>query len=115
MQFAMNKEIVGEKLLRTLIEKKEGYLSPFHCVTNPHMINVGEEQQLVYPAEEDVTPGDGPFHLSAAEKESAMHNLMLRRNSSMLSSTLTAVEMMDKYSLKDDTERFAQTCFKSWY
>jgi hypothetical protein len=36
------------------------------------MINVGEEEQLIYPAEEEVTPGDGPFHLSAIEKESLM-------------------------------------------
>jgi hypothetical protein len=71
---AMNKGIGGEKLRRTLIEKKKGYLVPFHCVTNPRMINVGEEQQLVYPAEEEVTPGDGPFHLSAVEKESLMCN-----------------------------------------
>jgi hypothetical protein len=40
---AMNKGIGGEKLRRTLIEKKKGYLGPFHCVTNPHMINVGKE------------------------------------------------------------------------
>jgi hypothetical protein len=40
------------------------------------MINVGEEQQLVYPAEEEVTPGDGPFHLSAVEKESLVCNSM---------------------------------------
>jgi hypothetical protein len=42
------------------------------------MINIGEEQQLVYPTEEAVTPGDGPFHLSAAEKESLMCDLMVK-------------------------------------
>jgi hypothetical protein len=70
----MNKGIGDENLRTTLIEKKEGYLGPFHCVTNPHMIQVWEEQQLVYPAEEDATRVDGPFHLSATEKESLMHN-----------------------------------------
>jgi hypothetical protein len=105
----MNKGIGGEKLRRTLIEKKKGCLGPFHCVTNPHMINVCKEQQLVYPAEEEVTPGDGPFHLSAVEKESLMCNSMFklppnkfvirrlqRRNLLTFSSTLTVVEMMVK-------------------
>ena len=42
------------------------------------MIKVGEEQQLLYSAEEDVTPGDGPFHLSAAQKESLMCDSMVK-------------------------------------
>ena len=67
----------GEKLRRTLIEKKVGYLGPFHCVTNPNMVQVGEEQQLVYPAKEDVTPEDGPFHLSAAQRELSMQDKMV--------------------------------------
>ena len=74
---AMNKGFGGEKLRRTLIEKKEGYLGPFHCVTNPNMVQVGEEQQLVYPDEEDVTPDDGPFHLTAAQRELSMRDKMV--------------------------------------
>jgi hypothetical protein len=75
---AINKGTGGKKLQGKLIKNKEGYLGPFHCITNPHMIQVQEEQQLVYSADEDVTPGDGPFHLSAAEKESSMRNLMVK-------------------------------------
>jgi hypothetical protein len=74
---AMNKGFGGEKLRSTLIEKKQGYLGPFHCITNPKMVQVGEEQQLVYPAEGDVTPEDGPFHLSAVQKELSMVDMMV--------------------------------------
>jgi len=74
---AMNKGFGGEKLRSTLIEKKQGYLGPFHCITNPKMVQVSEEQQLVYPAEGDVTPEDGPFHLSAVQKELSMVDRMV--------------------------------------
>ncbi len=83
-------------------QKKQGYLGPFHCVTNPKMVQVGEEQQLVYPAEGDATPEDGPFHLSTAQNELSMVDMMVelppeknvrrrkqRRNLSMHSSTQT--------------------------
>ena len=74
---AMNKGFGGEKMRSTLIEKKQGYLGPFHCITNPNMVQVGEEQQLVFPAEGDVTPEDGPFHLSAVQKELSMVDKMV--------------------------------------
>ena len=41
------------------------------------MVQVGEEQQLVYPAKGDVTPEDGPFHLSAVQKELSMVDRMV--------------------------------------
>jgi len=33
------------------------------------MIQVGQVQELVYPDEESITDGDGPFYLAAAQKE----------------------------------------------
>jgi hypothetical protein len=72
---AMNKGMGGEKLRSTFIEKKEGLPWSFPLCYKPEMVQVGEEHQLVYPAEGEATPEDGPFHLSAAQKESSMHNL----------------------------------------
>jgi hypothetical protein len=65
----MNKGFDGEHLRGTLIEKKEGYLGPYHVVNNSHMIQVGQVQELVYPAKESITNGDGLFNLTAKQKE----------------------------------------------
>ncbi len=54
-----------------MIEKKEGYLGPYHVVNNSHMIQVGQVQELVYPAEESITDVDGPFNLTAKQKEAS--------------------------------------------
>ena len=35
------------------------------------MIQVGQVQELVYPDEESITDGDGPFYLAAAQKEAS--------------------------------------------
>jgi hypothetical protein len=66
---AMNKGFGGERLTGTLIEKKEGYLGPYHSINNSCMIQVGQVQELVYPAKESITDGDGPFYLTAAQRE----------------------------------------------
>jgi hypothetical protein len=47
---AMNNGFGGEHLRGTLIEKKEGYLGPYHSLNNSCMIQVGQVQELVYPA-----------------------------------------------------------------
>jgi hypothetical protein len=65
----MNKEIGGEHLRGTLIEKKEGYLGPYHSLNNSHMIQVGQVQELVYPAKESISDRDGPFYLTATQEE----------------------------------------------
>jgi hypothetical protein len=71
---AMNKGFGGEHLRGTLIEKKEGYLGPYHSLNNSCMIQVGQVQELVYPAKESITDGDGPFYLTAAQKEASRLN-----------------------------------------
>jgi hypothetical protein len=68
---AMNKGFGGEHLRGTLIEKKEGYLGPYHSLNNSRMIQVGQVQGLVYPADKSINDGDGPFYLTAAEKEAS--------------------------------------------
>jgi hypothetical protein len=68
---AMNKGFGSEHLRGTLIEKKEGYLGPYHDVNNSHMIQVGQVQELVYPAKESITDGDRPFYLTAEQKEAS--------------------------------------------
>ena len=68
---AMNKGFGGKNMRGTLIEKKEGYLGPYHSVDNSRMIQVGQVQELVYSDEESITDGDGPFYLTAAEKEAS--------------------------------------------
>jgi hypothetical protein len=35
------------------------------------MIQVGQVQELVYPDEESITDGDGPFYLAAVQKEAS--------------------------------------------
>jgi hypothetical protein len=52
---AMNKGFGGEHLRGTLIENKEGYLGLYHSSNNSRMIQVGQVQELVYPAEESIT------------------------------------------------------------
>ncbi len=66
---AMNKRIGGEHLRGTLIEKKEGYLGPYHSLNNSHLIQVSQVQELVYPSKKSIADGDGPFYLTAAQKE----------------------------------------------
>jgi hypothetical protein len=66
---AMNKGFGGEHLRGTLIEKKEGYLGPYCSLHNSHMIQVGQVQELVYPSKERIADGNGPFYLTAAQKE----------------------------------------------
>ena len=68
---AMNKGFGGDHMRGTLIKKKEGYLGPYHSVNNSRMIQVGQVQELVYPDEESITDGDGPFYLAAAQKEAS--------------------------------------------
>ena len=68
---AMNKGFGGEHMRGTLIKKKEGYLGPYHSVNNSRMIQVGQVQELVYPDEESITDGDGPFYLAAVQKEAS--------------------------------------------
>jgi hypothetical protein len=60
---AMNKVFGGEHLRGTLIEKKEGYLGPYHVINNSRMIQVGQVQEQVYPAKENITDGDGLFSI----------------------------------------------------
>jgi hypothetical protein len=67
----MNKGFGGEHLRGTLIEKKEGYLGPYHDVNKSRMIQVGQVQELVYPAKDSITDGDGPFYLTAKQKEAS--------------------------------------------
>ena len=71
---AMNKGFGGEHLKGTLIEKKEGYPGPYHSLHNSHMIQVGQVQELVYPSEEGIADGDGPFYLTATQKEALRLN-----------------------------------------
>jgi hypothetical protein len=70
----MNKGFGGEHLRGTLIEKKERYLGPYHSLNNSRIIQVGQVQELVYPAEESITDGDGSFYLTAAQKEALRLN-----------------------------------------
>jgi hypothetical protein len=71
---AGNKGIGGEHLRGTFIEKKEGYLGPYHSLNNSHMIQVGQVQELVYPSKESIADGDGPFYLTATQKEALRLN-----------------------------------------
>jgi hypothetical protein len=71
---AMNKGFGGDHLRGTLIEKKEGYLGPNHSLNNSRMIQVGQVQELVYPAKESITDGDGPFYLTAQKEASRLNN-----------------------------------------
>jgi hypothetical protein len=65
---SMTKGFGGELLRNTNIEEREGYLGPIHDVTNPKMVQVGNEQQLVYSVGANIE--DGPFYLTP-EKRSA--------------------------------------------
>ncbi len=71
---AMNKGFGGEHLRGKLIDKKEGCLGPYHSLHNSHMIQVGQVQELVYPSKEGIADGDGPFYLTAAQKEASRLN-----------------------------------------
>jgi hypothetical protein len=63
----MTKGFGGELLQNTNIEQREGYLGPYHDVNNPKMVQVGNEQQLVYSIGVDIE--DGPFYLTPEKRD----------------------------------------------
>ncbi len=68
---SMTKGFGGELLQNTKIEWSDGYLGPFHDVNNPKMVQVGDEQQMVYSV--GAHGDNGPFYLTP-EKREALRN-----------------------------------------
>ncbi len=63
----------GDKLLQnTKIEWSDGYLGPFHDVNNPKMVQVGDEQQMVYSV--GAHGDDGPFYLTPEKREASRNS-----------------------------------------
>jgi hypothetical protein len=69
---SMTKGFGGELLRNTKIEQSDGYLGPFHDVNNPKMVQVGEEQQMVYSVGAHVD--DGPFYLTPEKREASRNS-----------------------------------------
>ncbi len=59
---SMTKGFGGELLQNTKIERSDGYLGPFHDINNPKMVQVGDEQQMVYSV--GAHGDNGPFYLT---------------------------------------------------
>ena len=55
------------KQRNTLIERKEGFLGEYHCISNPKMVQVGEEQSMSWDG--PIADGDGPWYMSPTERE----------------------------------------------
>ncbi len=69
---SMTKGFGGELLQTTEIEQSDGYLGPFHDVNNPKMVQVGDEQQMVYSVGAHVD--DGPFYLTPEKREASRNS-----------------------------------------
>jgi hypothetical protein len=69
---SMTKGFGGELLQNFKIEWREGYLGPFHDVNNPKMVQVGDEQQLVFSV--GAHSDDGPFYLTPEKREALRHS-----------------------------------------
>ncbi len=68
---SMTKGFGGELLRNTKIERSDGYLGPFHNINNPKMVQVGDEQQMVYSVG---THGDDGLSYRTPEKREALRN-----------------------------------------
>ena len=62
---SMNKGWGGEEMRPTMII--DGCLGPYHDQHNPNMVQIGQEQQLVYDKDADIS--DGPFNLTDDDRE----------------------------------------------
>jgi hypothetical protein len=69
---SMTKGFGGELLQNTKNEQSDGYLGPFHDVNNPKMVQVGDEQQMVYSI--GAHGDDGPFYLTPEKREASRHS-----------------------------------------
>jgi hypothetical protein len=65
----MTKVFGGELLPNTKIEQSDGYLGPFHNANNPKMVQVGDEQQMVYYV--GAHGNDGPFYLTPEKRDAS--------------------------------------------
>jgi hypothetical protein len=72
---SMTKGFGGELLQNTKIEQSDGYLGPFHDINNPKMLQVGDEQQMVYSI--GAHGEDGPFYLTREKREALRHSTEL--------------------------------------
>jgi len=59
---SVTKGFGGELLCNKKIERCDGYLGPFHRINNPKMVQVGDEQQMVYSV--GAQCDDCPFYLT---------------------------------------------------
>ena len=66
---SMTKGFGGELLRNTKIEQSDGYLGPFHDVNNPKMVQVGDEQQMVYSV--GAHGDDGHFYLTPEKRDAS--------------------------------------------
>ena len=69
---SMTKGFGGELQRNTKIEQSDGYLGPFHDVNNPKMVQVRDEQQMVYSVGAHVD--DGPFYLTPEKREASRNS-----------------------------------------
>ncbi len=66
---SITKGFGGELLRNTKIERCDGYLGPFHDVDNPKMVQVGDEQQMIYSVGAHCY--DGPFYLTPEMRDAS--------------------------------------------
>jgi hypothetical protein len=75
---SMNKGFGGELLRNSIIKEQDGYLGPFHNLSNPHMIQVGQEQTYVHSSHNDIT--FCPFNLTDEERDTKRKDKLVSLN-----------------------------------
>ena len=69
---SMTKGFGGEMLRNTKIEMHDGYLGPYHDTTNHKMVQVGDEQVLIFSMDTD--DEDGPFYLPPEKRRATRYS-----------------------------------------